>query len=437
MVRDSMSTAPADGQHPQPGEEAFRLGAGFFSRGEIEQAVSQLEAASARDHAGAQNLLGLIYLNGIGVDCRHAAALELIRRSASLGAGDAQFNLSGMLFNGFGSPPEAAAAVDSLQHAAANDFRAALRVLGLLYTASATPGSEQRAEQCFQRAALLGDIHGMYFAGRSYGEAGLDAEARQDRLYWLSLAAQQDLPCAVAGLAAVAEPLDARQLESLSAKHKHAAAALGKNPVASFARPDLEAPTARAAHDRSEPVIQSAHAVTGLFCDYLVHLAFRKLQPSSVIDPVTGQGLRTVLRTSYSMNFMPSMYDMAVGMLCSRMAALVGVPAKNAEPLVVLKYLPGQEYKPHFDYVPDTTQRGQRIATVLLYLNQPEAGGETDFPRLGVRVTPQRAKAIGFYNCDVQGAPDSRTLHAGLPVTQGEKWLATLWFRERPYDWST
>ena len=62
-------------------------------------------------------------------------------------------------------------------------------------------------------------------------------------------------------------------------------------------------------------------------------------------------------------------------------------------------------------------------------------GGGTDFPRLGVKVEPERGKAVKFLNCDAAGKPNPETLHAGLPVIRGEKWLATLWFWDRPFLW--
>ena len=143
------------------------------------------------------------------------------------------------------------------------------------------------------------------------------------------------------------------------------------------------------------------------------------------------------------MNFQLSMYDMIVGHICRCLSALVGMPTSHAEPISVLRYLPGEEYKSHYDYftvdeqgmpqVQDTN--GQRIVTVFMYLNKTDAGGETEFPRLAIKVLPEKGKAVAFLNCDAKGQPDLDTLHAGLPVIRGEKWLATLWFRERSFIW--
>lgn len=72
---------------------------------------------------------------------------------------------------------------------------------------------------------------------------------------------------------------------------------------------------------------------------------------------------------------------------------------------------------------------------MFVYLNHVSEGGGTEFPRIGVVVEPRRGKAVKFLNCDADGKPNPETLHAGLPVIRGEKWLATLWFWDRPFHW--
>lgn len=121
-------------------------------------------------------------------------------------------------------------------------------------------------------------------------------------------------------------------------------------------------------------------------------------------------------------------------------AEVVGLPANCAEMLHTVKYGPGGEYRPHYDAYDQTTDRGQRctatrgqrISTALLYLNDYFAGGNTRFPRLGIEVVPEAGAVPTFENCGKDHRfPHPRTLHAGAPVSCGEKWIATLWFRER------
>jgi len=147
------------------------------------------------------------------------------------------------------------------------------------------------------------------------------------------------------------------------------------------------------------------------------------------------------LRTSRSMTFYPLGKDIAVNLIERRLAELAKMPMHHAEPLAVLHYRRQEEYKPHYDYFtaeamarePRLRVSGQRLMTTFVYLTDTARGGGTDFPRLLKTVNPKRGRALVMRNCDEQGKPDPASLHAGLPVLEGEKWLVTLWFRERPF----
>ena len=104
----------------------------------------------------------------------------------------------------------------------------------------------------------------------------------------------------------------------------------------------------------------------------------------------------------------------------------------------VLYYSVGQEFLPHFDIIinpdsPDYDQKlakgGERVLTLLLYLNDDYEGGETEFPVLGERWKGRKGEALFFWNVTPDGALDERTLHAGLPVTRGEKWILSQWIQ--------
>lgn len=134
--------------------------------------------------------------------------------------------------------------------------------------------------------------------------------------------------------------------------------------------------------------------------------------------------------------------DPVVLALRARAAQLTLLPAEHGEPIQVLRYAPGEEYKNHVDYIPPKSAQaakrmargGQRLCTVLMYLNDVEEGGQTLFPRAGVEVPARQGDAVLFFNVRPDHQVDPRTLHAGAPVIEGEKWLATLWVRERPYE---
>jgi len=125
-----------------------------------------------------------------------------------------------------------------------------------------------------------------------------------------------------------------------------------------------------------------------------------------------------------------------VARLEQRLATLLDLPVEHGEGLQVLHYLPGQAYDPHYDwfdptqpgYAAITAKGGQRIASVVMYLNTPEEGGGTAFPNVGLTVTALTGSAVYF----AYETGDTSSLHAGLPVVRGEKWIATKWLRERP-----
>lgn len=105
----------------------------------------------------------------------------------------------------------------------------------------------------------------------------------------------------------------------------------------------------------------------------------------------------------------------------------------------MLHYRPGAEYKPHYDYFdpdqPGTStivrRGGQRVATLVIYLNNPRKGGGTTFPDVPLEVAPRQGNAV-FFSYE-RPHPSTRTLHGGASVIEGEKWIATKWLREREF----
>ncbi len=173
-------------------------------------------------------------------------------------------------------------------------------------------------------------------------------------------------------------------------------------------------------------------------CDALVGLARPRLQRSQTVALRSGGGQATLRRTSEGMFFKRG-ENACCQRIEARLAALLNWPLEHSEGLQVLRYLPGTEYKPHFDYFdplqPGTStllrRGGQRVATFILYLNTPQSGGATVFPDAGLEVAAVKGGAV-FFSYD---RPDraTGTLHGGAPVIAGEKWVATQWLRERVF----
>jgi prolyl 4-hydroxylase len=110
-----------------------------------------------------------------------------------------------------------------------------------------------------------------------------------------------------------------------------------------------------------------------------------------------------------------------------------------SEPIQGQRYAPGQEFKPHtdtfepggYDFLLHTSERGQRTWTAMIYLNQPEDGGATRFKAIGKTVQPETGKLLAWNNLLPDGRPNPATLHQGMKVRRGTKYVVTKWFRER------
>jgi prolyl 4-hydroxylase len=174
-------------------------------------------------------------------------------------------------------------------------------------------------------------------------------------------------------------------------------------------------------------------------CAELIALARTRLARSETVATRTGESEVNEARTSDGMFFHPAEFPVCAR-LEARLARLLDWPLENGEGLQILRYRPGAEYKPHYDYfdpaepgTPAILKRGgQRLASIVCYLNTPEAGGATVFPEAGIEVAPVQGNAV-FFSYD-RPDPCTRTLHGGAPVTAGEKWVATKWMREGRFE---
>lgn len=166
-------------------------------------------------------------------------------------------------------------------------------------------------------------------------------------------------------------------------------------------------------------------------CRALIAIADPFLNPSVIVDPATGQMRADPIRTSEAAMFPWIDETPFIHALNRRLAAATGTAVEQGEPLQVLHYAPGQEYRSHSDALPGADN--QRILTALVYLNTDYEGGETAFPAPGLKLKGAVGDALVFRNTLGGGQPDPRATHAGLPILKGQKWLASRWIRERPF----
>ncbi len=133
--------------------------------------------------------------------------------------------------------------------------------------------------------------------------------------------------------------------------------------------------------------------------------------------------------------------DPFVTSVVARLAAYAGLDPRHAEPLQGQRYAVGQEFKAHTDTFepggPDYDRycsvSGQRTWTLMVYLNEPGAGGATRFKRLGKIIQPETGKLLAWNNLLPDGQPNYDTLHQGVPVRSGTKYIITCWFRQQPW----
>jgi len=159
--------------------------------------------------------------------------------------------------------------------------------------------------------------------------------------------------------------------------------------------------------------------------------------PSSLLSPSADPEFRT----SESCNMNPG--DPLVQQIETKITDLMGIQREHGETIQGQRYAVGQQFKEHHDYF-DPTQPywedmqkcgGQRTWTAMVFLNAPEAGGQTAFGRAGLKVAPRAGNLLAWNNLDGNGNPNPFSFHQGCPVEAGTKYVITKWFRERPWSY--
>jgi prolyl 4-hydroxylase len=168
-------------------------------------------------------------------------------------------------------------------------------------------------------------------------------------------------------------------------------------------------------------------------CAALIARIDERRRPSEIADDVGIANFRTSETCDLDWR------DPVVGEVDRRIAELLGLPLSASEPLQGQRYAPGQEFKPHtdtfepggYDFYRHTAESGQRTWTAMIYLNQPEDGGATRFKTIGKTIPPETGKLLAWNNLLPDGRPNPATLHQGMKVRRGTKYVLTKWFRER------
>ena len=194
---------------------------------------------------------------------------------------------------------------------------------------------------------------------------------------------------------------------------------------------------------RNEPFVSYYYQLfTPMECNYVINNS-NEFQPSLNYNRKEGKSEKTPIRTSSSFFDMNNKFQFVKQRVFetvrNKFWYLNNFSFQNLENIQIQRYEPGQEYKPHTDFFNkpnDKVLDNDRIATAILYLNDNFSGGETYFPNLKLKIQPEQGSLLYFeykylYNLNYL------TIHQGLPVIEGSKYIMTFWFRHQPYDYKS
>jgi predicted 2-oxoglutarate/Fe(II)-dependent dioxygenase YbiX len=194
--------------------------------------------------------------------------------------------------------------------------------------------------------------------------------------------------------------------------------------------PLLEAPRVRSAENFAPAAV----------CDWLIARARGRMRQAMMYDGTTKTEQVDPHRTCSDYQFDILNTDLVVQLVREKIAAATRLPTPAMEPPRIFHYALGQDIKAHFDRCGDgvggygeSGYQGDRIVTFLLYLNDDYDGGELQFPKTGFMCKGAKGDAIYFAHVDTSGKQDPLSLHAGLKVTRGEKWVMSQWIHDRPF----
>lgn len=308
-------------------------------------------------------------------------------------------------------------------------------------------GQHEQAMDALRAAAQDGHAPAQYLLGARLLVGRAAPFDPKEGARWVSAAAQQKMPQALSLMSVLAtlsgEWTAAVKLMKDAALHGdergRALVALLGDPVRFDSR-QWDAPLAVNWQFESPRVAVIENFIPKVFCEWVIDRARPKLEAARVKDPKQGGSRQVDYRSNSGAGFSLIESDLILQMINGRIADAIRIPLSHQEPTNVLHYQPGEEYRPHFDFITPSEQHarelqttGQRSTTFLIYLNDDFEGGETEFPRLDWRFKGKAGDALMFWNLTPTGEPDPSTQHAGLAPTRGEKWLFSKWVRVNPY----
>ena len=429
-----MSTAQiqqlhASAEEGQP-DAQFLLSQICLQNNDLTGMMHWLQQASASELPDALSALGHCLEKGQGIPQDLVAAMAHYDRAIEAGSVVAAYHKAELLYKSQHGPDDNDLICNLLVLAAEANFIPALRAVG--YLAIQHASSRKLGLACLRRAAYAGDpVSGFNLAWCLL--QGWDGDNKHhEAALWLQQAAAAEYP--------LTETLQT-QLRGVQA----ASPAPSPNGSIDFETPFSLYPVIQQVDRRvvseDPPITVFENVLNVVDCAYLIHLARPHMKRADVIDPTSQKGgMISDVRTNMSTYLPFGLIDIIGRYIESKIISPTGEDLNCSEPMSILHYSPGEYYRPHVDYFNPNLKvskkllenGGQRTASAVTYLIAPTAGGGTSFPKLNLTVPPSAGSTLWFRNCLQDGQVDDRSLHAGDPVKQGEKWVVTKWFRERP-----
>lgn len=419
----------------------FNLSEVEFKRGNKHKALNWLEKSVAQDFADACYSMAMFQIAGVSVAFDAVGARRNLRTAADQGHADAGLVLSQLVRSGFGGSKNGKMANALLVELAQRGHPMALCGVAMLLNIRGQ--MESAAEMLLERAALQGSHVAAYMQAETRRDAMAsgDLRARDDRIKYLFLSARAGNRLAAAELT----ENDKSVVQGILDRASFSPAADSSVNFADIAealdQPFKHMPDRPEILSTESNVLKFRKFLTPVECSYIKAAAAPAIQPSSTIHPHTGELVKNEVRTSSSSNFDPVSRDHFIFSIEERIAAATDTTIEQGEPLNVLYYRIAEEYKFHYDFLSANNEDerrllkegGQRKFTFLISLNEEYTGGETYFPKLDVTYRGQLGDALMFRNVGGDGQPNELMLHAGMPITGGQKWVASKWIREREH----
>jgi prolyl 4-hydroxylase len=404
-------------------EQQWQKARTLIGQGNVSDAIPFLEMAAQSLHPAAIFHLGCLHLFTLFDSADRNHGKTLIKRATELGHAGAFYQMAMLELSKPGKDLDWHYINECLHKSAELKHPIALRSIAVHWARQDDPSLLRLGTLCLEHAAIGGDLVSLaLLMHRLY--LGIGCEKNTFRASAINTLLMQS-PLALDAPASLTHPrfAEAAQIEALP----------------SLPMPQLQYNNTNPAIEMicNSPWIAIADDVINQEESYLLrYIGTPHLRPSITADP-NGKRVQVELRTSFDTMLEEMLDDINLLLMQRRMAAVVGTTPAYSEYLQLLRYQQGQEYRPHRDYLPPNSitpleagGAGQRDSTVIMYLNDVHRGGETEFLELNKKITPKMGRVLAFKNLHADGSPDTRTLHAGLPVTHETKWIATLWIHQ-------